>query len=217
MLDCGKKFSFHMVIFGRALKQFSLIVSAWRRALVHGLGGEQASARLVTVSQIEGGHQEYVWNEANPQQILPHDQSIQLKMPPGKNEMTLRFETPLRLQHKGKVLGSRQITTADLIAGCLRRVRSVSLNDDEQHILWDDKDLIEKAGILSGEHKLRYVKWSRYSSRQRQKMDLPGLVGDWHIRGELQPFLMALYICELFHVGKNTSFGLGKYTIEPSD
>lgn len=53
----------------------------------------------------------------------------------------------------------------------------------------------------------------RYSSTQDQKMPLKGIKGEMrlsHIPGELMPALLA---GEVLHIGKNTSFGFGKYRV----
>lgn len=209
------KLEFHMVIFGIALKHLPLIVLAWRRALMHGLGKKRMTGRLVRVVRSHQGIQdECIWSEDQPR-VIPHKPTINLDVPVGKQEIIFCFNTPLRLQRKGKVLGSQEIMPADLMTSCLRRFSELSTcaekNIDRKNI----REMTERAKHLQDQNKLRYVQFSRYSSRQKRKMELPGLIGYWSIRGDLRLFLPALYFCEIFHVGKNTSIGLGKYSIVP--
>ena len=53
----------------------------------------------------------------------------------------------------------------------------------------------------------------RYSSTQDSKVKLRGMVGEVRfedISGEYLPYVLA---GELLHIGKNTSFGFGRYTV----
>ena len=60
---------------------------------------------------------------------------------------------------------------------------------------------------------LRWYDWQRYSNRQQQSMHLGGAIGDWHL-GDLAPeHARALHIGQWLHLGKNTTFGLGRYTL----
>jgi len=73
------------------------------------------------------------------------------------------------------------------------------------------KELAAAAGGIEAEVRMRRHQWSRYSNRQRQEMDLTGLVGEVILRGDLAPFHEFLALGELLHLGKNATFGLGRY------
>jgi hypothetical protein len=45
-------------------------------------------------------------------------------------------------------------------------------------------------------------------------MRLGGIVGEITYTGNLEPFIPLLRAGEILHAGKNTSFGLGRYTIK---
>ena len=55
--------------------------------------------------------------------------------------------------------------------------------------------------------------WSRYSGRQRQRVEMGGLVGRVTYEGDLSDYLPLLVLGELVHVGKGTVFGNGQYRI----
>ncbi len=208
-LAAGDRLIFNMVLFGKALAQLSLLILAWQQALARGLGKTRARGRVTHVTRCD----ESVWSDQQPQ-VQPHEQTTRITSPPDATRINLQIKTPLRLQRQGKVLGAGDLTPADLMAGCLRRsglvLAALGLTDNSGDI----RALTEQAKTLTGKHDLTYVGWSRYSARQQRKMDLPGPIGDWHITGQLHPFLPSLYLCELLHVGKNASFGLGGYVIE---
>ncbi|MDV7399370.1 CRISPR system precrRNA processing endoribonuclease RAMP protein Cas6, partial [Arthrospira platensis SPKY1] len=58
--------------------------------------------------------------------------------------------------------------------------------------------------------------WERYSSRQKQKMKLGGLVGRWQLLQVPAPLLPFVHLGQWLHVGKEGAFGLGKYQWERS-
>lgn len=45
-------------------------------------------------------------------------------------------------------------------------------------------------------------------------MDLRGLLGSIEFEGELTPFVPWLYAIQTLHIGRNTTFGMGKITVE---
>jgi hypothetical protein len=76
------------------------------------------------------------------------------------------------------------------------------------------KALIEQATeVKVAEKKLQGHDWERYSSRQDTKMKLGGFMGRLKFEGELSEFIPYIKAGEILHVGKGTSFGLGKYTL----
>ena len=90
---------------------------------------------------------------------------------------------------------------------------------------WDaDGPLVDNFGsLLAASANIRDKKrlvwrdWTRFSSRQQQKMTLGGVIGEWTLSGTLTPFLPFLRLGEWLHVGKEASFGLGRYTISTTD
>jgi len=44
-------------------------------------------------------------------------------------------------------------------------------------------------------------------------MALGDVVGEWSLCGELGPFLPFLHLGQWLHVGKNATFGLGRYAL----
>ena len=73
--------------------------------------------------------------------------------------------------------------------------------------------LVRHAETLGHRVQLRWHDWSRYSSRQQREMTLGGAIGTWTLEGELAPLLPWLQLGERLHVGKNTTLGMGGYTL----
>lgn len=80
----------------------------------------------------------------------------------------------------------------------------------------DYKGLVARARqveVVSADSRWREIK--RYSNRQRSYMLLGGGVGSITYRGDnLAEFLPLLRYCETTHLGKQTTFGLGRIKID---
>ncbi len=64
---------------------------------------------------------------------------------------------------------------------------------------------------------LTWYDWERYSNKQKTAMKLGGFIGKIVFKGQIEHFKKYLYpllLGEEIHVGKGTTFGLGKYKIE---
>jgi CRISPR/Cas system endoribonuclease Cas6 (RAMP superfamily) len=60
--------------------------------------------------------------------------------------------------------------------------------------------------------------YTHYSARQKQPMRLGGVTGTMLLSGVFSPYEYALLrFGEIFHAGKNTNFGLGKFAIWEKD
>ena len=53
----------------------------------------------------------------------------------------------------------------------------------------------------------------RYSSTQNQKMSLKGIKGEMRLSTIPERLLPILLAGEILHIGKNTSFGFGRYRV----
>jgi CRISPR/Cas system endoribonuclease Cas6 (RAMP superfamily) len=64
---------------------------------------------------------------------------------------------------------------------------------------------------------LNWHDWRRYSNRQDQAMLMGGMTGSLTYAGKLSEFLPLLEYVEKVHIGKATTFGLGKIQIIPEE
>jgi CRISPR-associated endoribonuclease Cas6 len=128
------------------------------------------------------------------------------------NKITISLVTPLRLRFDGHI--TDKIEFHVLIRNLLRRISSLSYFHCGERFQVDFKELIEKASevkiIKSDTH---WFDWQRYSTRQEEWMSLGGVTGTVSYEGGLSDFILLLRLGEYVHVGKGTSFGLGKYGI----
>ena len=78
----------------------------------------------------------------------------------------------------------------------------------------DFKGIIDKAkDIKVIKRDLKWYDWERYSARQDARMKMGGFIGEATFGGDIDPFMPLIKAGEILHVGKGTSFGLGKYEV----
>lgn len=132
----------------------------------------------------------------------------------GKIKVSLR--TPLRLKFENEIKAALPFHV--LVRGMLRRVSSLMNTWGGGEPDLDYKGLIERAAHIGiSDNTLRWFDWKRYSNRQERKMFMGGLLGSVTYEGALEEYLPLLHFCENVHIGKNTSFGLGRIEIRTND
>lgn len=210
--------SFDMVLIGQAISQLPIIVFAWQRAFARGVGKHDGTAELMAVELI---------NEQNepllvyaPQdgisQVQPHTAELQLPKWQETNHVSLKIQTPLRLQDNGHALSAQKITTAKLLNALVRRTYLL-LEVHCSYYALPDRDYFHALNLKARNididvSQLSWQDWTRYSSRQQQRMILGGVVGDLFLAGDLMSFMPYIWLGQWLHIGKNATFGLGKYT-----
>lgn len=73
---------------------------------------------------------------------------------------------------------------------------------------------IEKALKVKTENMLKWYSYDRYSNRQHKHIKFSGFTGNVSFLNVPLEFLWIINLGELIHIGKNTTFGLGKYIVE---
>ena len=128
------------------------------------------------------------------------------------DSLTFNFITPTRLKFDGKL--SSELEFHILIRNLLRRISLLSYFHCGEELNLGFKGLIDKAKEVKVKtSNLSWLDWERYSNRQETRMKLGGFTGPITFEGEFETFLPFLLLGEYIHVGKGTSFGLGKYQI----
>ena len=123
---------------------------------------------------------------------------------------SLTLLTPTRIKESGKYLST--VTLNSLLINMHRRI-AVLLD-----LFEDESDNLSNAELNEIDSLPVEQKWEEktyYSSRQKTRMQLGGVTGKIKIEGEVPSFERNLIeAMELFHVGKNISFGLGKIKVD---
>lgn len=215
-VPAGQSDSFNIVLFGRALAQLPLVIFAFQRALAGGLGKERAIAALEMVEWERDYSYEQVW-DAESGSLREHAPGLAVPAFASTGEATLHITTPMRLQRQGRPLRAHELAPRTLVTALLRRISLLfELHAGQPGVINDPRALAMRAESLEDDRALRWVDWTRYSSRQRQTMTLGGVVGTWSLRGDVAPLLPWLWLGQWLHVGKEAVMGMGGYRLELS-
>lgn len=213
----GDSLVFHFVLIGRALKELPLIILAWRRALARSVGAGDGTAELTRVVHCSstGIGDEIEIHQPEIGAIAPHVQAVNMSKESDDSTLsaTLNFNTPLRLQQNGHALPSEKLDARTLLMALVRRANLLAEFHADSPLLTDFAPLLAACGGIRDSKNLVWRDWTRYSSRQHQKMSLGGVVGTWTLNGNLALFAPFLRLGEWLHVGKEAAFGLGRYAL----
>ena len=128
-------------------------------------------------------------------------------------EMRFSFITPTRIKYKNSL--TKDLEFHVLFRNLLRRISLLSYFHCGHRL--DDqgfKDLIEQAKHIKIVKRVLYWHdWERYSNRQETRMKMGGFMGEITYEGDFEPFRPYIRLGEYVHVGKGSSFGLGRYEV----
>lgn len=210
-LESGDQFEFSMVLIGQAISQLPLILLAWERALENGLGHQNQACQLLRVHQ--GNPDMPIYRPGSPIQELapPRNSRINWQQ---RQQIILNLTSPLRIQQRGKLVGTRELNARTLLVNMARRYQTfASLHLPTAPDL-DFRQLSDAASALQLTTHLRWIDYERFSSRQQQATPLGGLVGEIQLQGDLEPWGPLLELGQHLHLGKETTFGLGHYQLQ---
>ena len=212
----GEQFGIPILLLGRANEYLPHLIFAFKELGHLGLGrnldGKRADFSLEQVFS----NDKLVYDSTHDRLDPPGP--IELSLPrlsggPEENsKISLLFETPLRVKDRNSF--ARDLPFSLLIRTVLRRISSIELFHGDGDPGLPYKELIEVANhVATLEDHLAWKENPRFSFRQNRKMFLGGLAGSITYEGNLRRFLPLLQYGEQVHIGKQTTFGLGKYRI----
>lgn len=212
----GDLLAFEMVLTGDALAHLAVIILAWRRAFLRGIGNGDGTAELMSVSNITA-QESVIYSEDAPV-IAAHDTQLIVPEFAKPQDVHLQLLTPLRVQQRGQVVSPRDLTASIFLRQLIRRVSlQAQLQQPDAFPIEQIRHLNALANEVQDERRLQWLDWSRYSNRQQQKMTLGGITGHLLLKSVPAELLPLIYIGQWLHLGKETAFGLGGYKWQKSE
>jgi hypothetical protein len=207
-------YEFGIRLFGPAIEFAPYVVFAVMEMGRRGIGRDRIPFDVISITD---GFSRIYRHGAEGNLAMPRPQLVDV-ISPGTGgrpvELTVQFLTPVRLRIEGST--NREPDLVAVLKAALRRLRVLS------HFYGDAEVAPNNTGHLFAsaaeaatvDSELRLHEIPRYSTRQRRQMLIEGYVGHAHYMlsdSALLPVLMAGQEC---HIGKATSFGLGRIACE---
>ena len=216
----GDAFDFQLLVFGAVNDHLPYFIYAFDQMGRLGVGrriegqrGQFSLREVVCGDQVVYSAAEGVLHRAETERLAVDsgDESS------GRmTRLTVRLETPLRFKRDNRISGKLPFHV--LVRLMLRRAKMlmIAFGDGEPEL--DYSGLVHRAeGVAMAENRLRWFDWERFSQRQGQRMYMGGLVGSVTYEGDFGPYRGLLEMGEKVHLGKQTTFGLGKVGVGISE
>jgi hypothetical protein len=225
----GEQLAFGLTLVGRGINYLPYFIAVFKELGRVGLGRTRGKYRLLAMDAVltpsplegegwRGGESQPVYRAEddmirtanltiNGETITAHAATLPT------DRITLNFLTPARLKHKGRWVQSGPPFHV-LVKTLLGRISSLSYFHCGERVEADFRGLIDRAAeVRIVQRETHWQDWSRFSGRQKQRVEMGGLVGRITYEGDLHDYLPLLAVGELVHVGKGTVFGNGKYVV----
>ena len=210
----GSSFDFSFLLFGEANKNLPYFIYAFEQMGRMGMGKRiQGQRGQFVLDRVEKSGQ--MIYSSYDRKLRNRDSFDNLTLEEPKTpcrcplQLKLTLDTPLRLKFENRL--KAELPFHVLARAMLRRVSSLMNFYGEGEPSLDYRGLVRQAEQVRTVHsELRWFDWRRYSGRQEEEMLMGGITGSITYEGNLGPYLPLLDFCAEVHLGKQTSFGLGK-------
>jgi len=216
LYPAGSRISFGLVLIGKGVDYLPYFLAVFERMGESGMGKGRGRFQLFRVADGIANTTVYEQEKGAVNSrlaVVSHRDWAEIGSESADRTAStclVRLLTPLRLKQEGSL--SRSLNFELLIRAILRRLVYLNQFFGTEELKLDFRSLLAQAREVRTEsEQLQWRDWERYSSRTDRKMKLGGLIGELRFQGEIQPFRRLLEFGELVHIGKNSTFGLGKY------
>ena len=204
----GDEIQFNLILFGKNIVYFHQYLQAFSYLGMEGLG--KNSSKFV-VSSVYNTRNKIIFENNNVYMENYHIQTVweyvEYRMKMQKTENTIVFASPLTVKYQGEFI--RKFEIEAIVAAAIRRIHMLNCFENLNLEPLKKMDRLPECTNLNVID--TYV--DRYSATHDNKIRLRGIRGSMHVNEMDLELKMLLLAGELIHIGKNTSFGFGKYTL----
>ena len=215
----GDELKFNLLLFGRTIVYFNQYLQAFHYFGMQGIGRNHIRFQISGVTNttgetlVEGAS---VYKERYKVMTVSDYVSYRLmsadirKVMEG-NRCRLVFQSPLALKYQGEI--RKSFLPEALLAAIERRIYILNCYEGSSECNKDGKISIDEHLPVMAKERVWPEKVLRYSGTQNSKVTFSGIRGWCDLESIDGTALELLLAGELLHIGKNTSFGFGKYTL----
>jgi hypothetical protein len=211
----GSDLAFDLTLIGRARGFLAHFIVTLREMRALGRGRHPVVLRRVDAVAPGRDRSILVYSDED-NLVRSNDASLSLddceSLQPPAGPLTVRFLTYTRLKHDGQ--WARRPEFHIVFRRLIGRLSSLAVFHCGVRLDLDFAGLIDAAkAVKLIEDRTHWEDWTRYSSRQDRRMTLGGLVGEAVYEGPLADLWPFIVFGQWTHVGKNATFGLGRYEV----
>lgn len=214
----GNDYVLNVSLFGRANQMLAYVVQAFARGARYGIHPLRRPLELTGVEQqVVPGRGPWRSIMDSTGKLQPEPAHVP-GCPDPPHRVRAVLITPLRLRVQESYVRPGEFRFADLFSNLLRRCSLLMYFHGSRPLETDFAGLVEQSRRVTVERAdLRWEEWARYSSRQKQKMLMGGLLGSFEVdAAALGPLWPYLWLGQFIHAGKGATMGLGRYALLPA-
>ena len=218
---------FDLVLVGKALEFFPFYAAGIRRVGELGIGRNQGKYSLNRILAFDLVNNVIAGEFTFDSDKLKYDEDFSVPLSEiyekyesqyeEVNEINVSIVTPLRMKRLGN--DNWHLYFKSLIKNIVTRIANLGHAYCDFDEFLHFPELIYNAGaVRTSKENLNWEDW-RHPAMQNKNPNvrLGGYLGDLMYKGSISDFWPILKIGELIHIGKNTSFGLGRILVELID
>ena len=215
----GDELKFNLLLFGRTIVYFNQYLQAFHYFGMQGIGRKHVRFQISRVTNTTGEplvEGTSVYKERYKVMLVSDYISYRINSAEIRKVVEgdccrLVFQSPLTLKYQGEMQKSYQPDA--LLAAIERRIYILNCYEGNEDYNKDMRISTEEHLPIKVNEKAWSEKVPRYSGTQNSKVTFSGIRGWCELEHIDETALTLLLAGELLHIGKNTSFGFGKYTL----
>jgi hypothetical protein len=232
VMENGRQYACSLTLIGVALQFFPFMVLAFQKAGEEGIFSDKIHFSLAQLTDAANGKKlsTPVLSPLTVQKFC-----LDTSMPPSAEPIAQRakieFLTPARIKDRGCY--TLDFDAYALLYGMYRRIEILAalyasepdepsteevvqdMPNSQSHSKKTNPEYRPPKELTIAQRQLVWKDFSRYSQRQKAAMELGGALGWIELEGPLRSIEKSLLEAgSIFHIGKNTAFGLGAMRVE---